>query len=483
MGSTNRSSLAYVAEVTAGTTPATPAFKAIRSTSNTLAGTPTRTTSDEIRADRQVTDQILVDVAAGGQVPIELSYGAFDDFLEAQLQGTWSNNPSIVVVTSDTEISDVSTTTLTVPSGGTAFKAGMLCLLYGFSTAADNGLFRVSSSTATTIVFPAASFTAQAVVNVGAGIRGIGFMGAAADITATANGLASTLLDFTTLGISVGEWIRIGGDLAASQFATAANNGWARVSAVAANAITCDILPAGFGVDAGTGKTIQVFTGDFLTTGTVQRSFTFERQQQDLVAPTYELFKGCQVDKLSLAFKSAAKITGSFDVLGLTAPAATTVRTAGATDVAAPAYGVMNAASNVGKLLEAGAVASLLESLNFDFANNLARETAIGTLGAVNIRDGEVGLGGAISAYFNDASLLNKVLNDTATSLMVRAGRQDGNRESLVIDVPQAKLSGTAPVNAKNNSRMFTGTYSAYRHPVLGYTASISRFPYLPVAA
>lgn len=487
MGSTNRTTLGYVAEVTKGTTPANPPFVAFRHTSDGLALTPSRQASNEIRSDRQVADQILLDLAAAGSIGIELSFAAHDTMIEAAFQGTWSSNPVITVVTIDTEISDVSTTTLTVAAGGAAYKAGMLTYNSGFTTSANNGLFRVASSSGTTIVYPAASFTAEgAQIPVGASVRVVGFQGAAGDlITATASGIADTTVDFTTLGVSDGEWLKIGGDGAGNQFATAANNSWARVAkgGVTAHAITFDVLPVGWGVDAGTGKTVQIFMADFLTNGTTQRAFSFERQQQDIAVPSYETFNGHEVDTFSLDFKSASVITGSFGYTGRGAPAALTTRAAGASDVAAAAYPVLNAAANVGRLMEAGVVTTtLIEELGFDLKNNLARDTAVGTVGAANVRDGEIGLSGTLSAYFGDITLINKVLSDTVTSLMVRAGRSDGNRESILLDIPEVKLSGTAPVSGKNASRMFNGTYDAFRHPTLGYTMSCSRFWYLPVA-
>jgi hypothetical protein len=44
-------------------------------------------------------------------------------------------------------------------------------------------------------------------------------------------------------------------------------------------------VPASWAADAGTSKTIQVFTGDYVKNGITQRSFSIERQQQDLVSP------------------------------------------------------------------------------------------------------------------------------------------------------------------------------------------------------
>src|ERR1700687_4204769 len=94
-GSSSRSKTGYVAETTAGTTPATPAIKNLRVTSSKIAYTPSRVTSNEIRADRQVSDQILTKLAAGGNIDFELSFSAMDDMIQAALQGLWVNAPSV----------------------------------------------------------------------------------------------------------------------------------------------------------------------------------------------------------------------------------------------------------------------------------------------------------------------------------------------------------------------------------------------------
>lgn len=486
MGATNRSATAYVAELTPGITPANPAFKAMRVTSNGLNFEPQRTTSNEIRPDRQITDAPLMELRAGGDIGIELSYAAFDDMFEAAFQGTWAAKPKIIVATEDTEISDLSATTATVSAGGAAFKTGHIVRLTGFPTAGNNKVARVSSSTGTTVVFPAATFAAESdPIPVGAKLQVVGFQGASADlaaVTAGGNGLTSAVLDFTTLGLSNGEWLLLGGSATGDKFATAANNGWVRVSGITQNRLSFDVVPAGWSADVGTGKTLQVFAGDFLTNGVTQRSFTMERQQQDLASPSFEYHRGSQVNSMELTLRAATIITGQFGYLGLDA-IVDTARIAGATDIPAPAFPVLNAASNVGRIAEGGAVIagpSYITELGFNLNNNLERQLAVGVLGAVGIRNGEVNVSGSINAYFGDIALLQKVLNDTETSLFFRAGRQDGDRESILIDIPRVKLSGNAPVTGKNADRMFNGQYQAMRHPTLGITVSAGRFPYLP---
>lgn len=489
MGATNRSKTARVREVTLGITPSNPAFREMRVTSNGLTFDPERKTSEEIRSDRQITDSILTGLQAGGPIGIEMSFEAHDLEFEEALQGTWTrkaerDNAGVAdsVITAATASSD----TYTVLDAAIDFVVGHLVLATGFAQALNNALFRAQASTSgTSVIAPSSPGLADETAPAAAAkLKAVGFEGAAADITATATGLASTLLNFTTLGIQVGEWHKIGGDAVGTQFATAANNAWARVSAVAAGAITYDVLPAGWGVDAGTGKTIQVFFGDFLKNGTTQRSVSIERQQQDLTAPSYEVFKGMQIDTASITFSSGEIAKGSFGYVGMTGTI-DTVRTSGATDVAPAANAVLNASSNVGRIAENGTIISgpsYLTELGFNLKNNLERQRAIGTIGAVGIRNGEIELTGTLNAYFGDTLLQGKVLNDTETSLMWRVGRADGNRLSYVFDVPRAKLTGTSPVDGKNQDRMFNGSYSALRHAALGYTVSIQQFYYLPVS-
>lgn len=481
-GSTSRSKTGYVAEVTPGTTPASPSIQNMRVKSSKVSYTPSRVTSDEIRADRQVPDNILTKFESGGDIDFELSFAGQDDFIQAALQGTWTNNPSIT-----SGISALSTTTLTAGAGaGTPFKAGMLALFAGFTVAGDNGLFGpVSSSTSTTIVFPAATFTGET-PPVGASVRAVGFAGASGDITANASGLLSTALDFTTLGINVGEWHKIGGDGAGNAFATAACNGWARVSAVAAHAITYTNLPAGFTTDAGTGKTIQVFFGDFITNGSTQRSFTIERQQQDLASPTYEYFTGMQVDKFSLPFKASSILAGTMSFVGQGQPNASTTRVSGATDVSAPTYPILNAASHIGELYVNGSPVSgpsYMSEIGLDIANNMQTQFAIGSIGPIGVLDGQFNVTGNFVSYFGDLTEMNLVINDTDTSMMFRAGRKDGNRESILFDVPSMRVSGNSTVDAKNQSRMFNGTYAAKMHATLNYMLGVGRFWYLPTTA
>jgi len=486
--STNRVALAKVRETTFGITPTNPAFKRIRQTSSGLSASPQTEVSAEIRPDRQVTDLILVGIQAGGDIGGELSFRSVDDDFEEALQGTWASKPTIEVATADTEVSDVSATTLTVAAGlGTPFKAGQLALVTGLPTAANNKVAKVTASTGTTIVFPAATFAAETdPIPVGAAVRVVGFAGAAADVaavTAGGNALSSTTLDFTTLGLHVGEWILIGGKAANSFFATAGTNGWARIAAIGANRLSLENVPAGFAADAGTGKSIEIYAGDFLVNGSTQRSNTIERQYLNHSPVTYEYLRGQTLDRLSVNMpaKKPAAYTKSY--VGADAEVLS-ARVGGATDIPAPTYPVLNTSSNVGRIGFGGAALSgpnFVMSAQFEVNNNLRRQDAVGYLGAIGIGDGEFSVTGTLETYFGDSTVYQKVINNTLTSCDLRLGRQDGNKEALLFDFPSIKLSSGSPgVSGKNADVMLSAGFTAIMDAVKGYTMSVGRFWFLP---
>lgn len=490
--STNRTQIAIAREAAFGVVPTNPVFKAQRTTGQpSLSGNPKTVVSEEIRTDRQTPDIILVAIEAGGDIDGELSFFALDDALEEALFSTWGSKPNVVVVSAGVEISALSTTTATVTgTAGSAFLAGLLVLTAFFPTAANNNIIsRVVSNTPTTVVFGASTFTAEtATIPVGAFLRVVGYQGAATDIVAALAGgigsLTSTTIDFTTLGLAVGDWIKVGGTATAMKFATAVDNDWCRISAIAAHTLTFDRIPSGWAADAGTGKTIQIFFGDTMVNGTTERSNTIERQFLDQAATGYEYLTGMELDKLSFNFTSQSKITHKRTYMGASATIGTT-RAAGATDIAPPAYAVLQTSSNVGRLGLGGspvAAPSYMKDLTIDFMNNMRRQTAIGYLAAVGIGEGGFEASGTMNLYFGDTTIYGQILAGTATSFDERIVSSQGNREGYVFDFPTVKFKSGAPtIPGKNNDVMIPNAqWQAIRDVNLGYTCRATRYWWTP---
>lgn len=92
IASTSRSTVAYIAESTFGTTPATPTFKKLRRTNGNLTTKKTTVVSDEVQVDRNVRDELQVAQDVSGSYDLELSYGTLDDILEGVALSAWSSD-------------------------------------------------------------------------------------------------------------------------------------------------------------------------------------------------------------------------------------------------------------------------------------------------------------------------------------------------------------------------------------------------------
>lgn len=84
--------VAYVPETTFGTTPSTPSFQTLRVTSGGLSTSKATEVSQEIRSDKNVTDELQVGQSVSGNYPVEMTYGSFDDLMAAALGGAWSSD-------------------------------------------------------------------------------------------------------------------------------------------------------------------------------------------------------------------------------------------------------------------------------------------------------------------------------------------------------------------------------------------------------
>ena len=464
LGSANLVKVGLVRETTLGTVPATPKWEPMRYTGETLTGAPRTVLSDEIVTGRMVADLTQVGREVGGNIDFEWSYhrfgyGGLDLALEGALCAAWTKTPEKDNDgTADSAITDVAVTTfiITTTAVSPAWAIGMLIRATGFTDAANNRFFRASAGSATSIT-PTTGGATEAAPPGTARVKCIGVQGASGDllaVTAGGNGLTSTALNWTTFGLAVGQWVRIGTEAGGDAFSfvgTAANNGYARISVIAATKLSFDIVPTGWAADTGAGKTIRVFFGDYLRNGTTVLGHSIEKQHTDL-APVYQVLKGMVVNTLTMALASQAIVRGTVGFLGM-GIAVSATRTTGSTDGTAETADVLNAAGNVGRVAENGTALSgvyMLEN-TFNLTNNARQQPAVGGLGAsdpysfVGIALGRMVVSGTARFYFANETLLNKALNSTASSLDWAV--KDAAGHTFLVDVPKVKF-GTASAPA-----------------------------------
>ena len=150
MANGSRHSLYVTPEVTYGTTPNNPPLSLVRITGTTLGLAKDSLQSEEIRSDRQIADFRLGANQVGGDINFELSYGSFDDLLQAVLLSTpWAPAADTGVTTIS-----ASATGYTQGSGdfvASGFAVGQIVDVLGFAGAGANGRMKITAVTPLTM--------------------------------------------------------------------------------------------------------------------------------------------------------------------------------------------------------------------------------------------------------------------------------------------------------------------------------------------
>ncbi|CAO99366.1 hypothetical protein D9623_33610 (plasmid) [Azospirillum brasilense] len=487
MTSSNRVQLAAVVEATIGTTPNTPRMRKARITGESLSYTPTFVDSDEIRADRMTAAPIQVFKESAGGVNVELHYPVPDSVLSNFIASTmfrdWINTPTRYNDgTADSVITDIGTTANTITfATGSAFVVGHLVRNTGFGVSGNNGLFPVTTGGTTSLVSTGASFTAETAPPAEARVKVVGFQGTTGDITATATGLGSTTMNFTTLGISPGMFIKIGGTGTAFRFGTEALNTWVRVTAVTATALTLDHLPSGWATDTGSGKTIRVFFGDWTYNGTAKIGLTIERGFLGQATPTYIVQRGMVANQMQAQVQSRQKINASFDFIGMTGGESATTLDAVPDEAPSPSsYPVMAANVNVGRVNENGSAVSspnYVREVAFTINNNIAGIEAVDSDSFQGHREGECMVSGTINTYFGSDAILARFYAGTQSSLNFRVAK---NSQALVWQFPSITYNSNGNPNAagKNQDVMLNLGWKSSVDSLIGCHVAVQRFDY-----
>ncbi|MBF0560728.1 MAG: hypothetical protein HQL37_01680 [Alphaproteobacteria bacterium] len=249
----------------------------------------------------------------------------------------------------------------------------------------------------------------------------------ASDITLTSSGLSSVTTDFTTLGLAVGQYGRVG------------TYGTARIQAIRAHALTLDCLPLGW--SAGASGTVHFVGADYLTNGTTATSFTLERVHAEVGGGVFD-FSGMRPDHTVIAMRAGRRVQGATVFKGLSATRNTASLSTGA--VLGPLGGeVMDAGASGGVVLyEAGVVTGMIQSAAFTLKSNLKAEKSAVSLGNAGFADGE-GQGlfqfDAVFATTAGTALYDKYLAGTQTSLAALMRDSAGN--AYVVSLPAVRLT------------------------------------------
>jgi hypothetical protein len=380
-------------------------------------------------------------------------------------------------------------------SGLTVFLAKHLLKASGFTVAANNGLKTAVTTAAGKVT------VAETLVNetpsAAAKLEAVGVQFAASDCAMTYSAptltLTTSVFNLTTLGLNVGEWVHIGGDSAASKFATATLFGYARIASIAANAIVFDkvrgLVPA---ADTGTGKTIHLYFQNVIKDETVdtQKSVQWEVQLgSDGVGIQSQIVTGCIGNELTLNMQKKDKLNVDLGFIGIDHQLRTgTQGILAGTRVAAFNESAINNSSDLflGRLTLVDAT-TLSPAQYYGFssesslmiANNATLDEAEGEAGGFDVTLGDFDVTGKITAYFTTVAAISAMrANVSATYDKIYAAQNAG----FVFDLPLVTLGGAIPKIEKNKAIELPIDTQGCVGPN-GYTLLFGFWPYLPTIA
>lgn len=283
----------YIAEeATPGVLPGTPVWREREPNSySDFGGNFTMTTRQPIVHDRQHAKGEVSDNNPAGGWNEDLTPSNMTWLMQGFLLADAREKPSTAPLNGtpvDITGADDALDQYTAASGLNVFLVGHLVLAAGFTNADNNGVNRVTAVAAGALTM-ASPLTEEGSPPADARLTAVGFQFGSGVLTMTVNDdsvfLDTGAIDATTLDLTPGEYIFVGGDDAAMQFAASGNNApfYGRVSAVTADGITLDKTTGVQTTTVGTGKTIQIYFGTVIRNEddcTLIKTRTYHQERQ-----------------------------------------------------------------------------------------------------------------------------------------------------------------------------------------------------------
>lgn len=178
------------------------------------------------------------------------------------------------------------------------------------------------------------------------------------------------------------------------------------------------------------------WTSDVLKVGTTLDSFSLEKKFPD--STTFELFTGCFVNSLSMDISVGSIMTGAIGFLGRQ-PSFSGSQTEATAVTAVNANPIWNGIDHISAITEGGGSITGVQKISLAIDNSVRAQNQLGDIDPVGIAPGTFKLSGAITLYYTSATIINKFLNFTDTSLSFKAG--GASAKNYVFDI--AKVNYT----------------------------------------
>lgn len=489
----NDTNTRYAVEESIGVLPANPVWLPLEPNSfSDFGGNATLVARNPINNSRQRRKGVITDLDASGGLEQDFTQTNLQDILQGFMFADFRRK-------AEQDVSAVAADTMTV-ADGTAFKIGDIVKGADFAETANNVVFDVTGVTGNDLTVPGA------VADTTGRIVCVGTSAAAGDIDVDADGtwpaLVSTTLDFTTLGLSAGEWLFVGGDDAGTSFVTVANNGFKRVSKIEANRLEFDISSAPMATEDGAALSIKLYFGRFLRNEqrdkikrrTYQIERTLGKPDTTDAADQSEYLVGAVPSEFSFNFGTADKAVANLSFVAIDNEQRSADDGPKLGDrPALTDSDLFNTSSDFSEIKmniwtpgaeSPSPLFGYLQEMSVTINNNLSPNKALGVLGAFEVTAGTFQVSGAITAYFTDVAAVQAVRNNSDVTMHAILAKDNAG---VILDLPLVAL-GNGRLNVVIDQPItlplsMDAAEASRINPAVDYTAAFVFFDYLPTMA
>ena len=215
---------------------------------------------------------------------------------------------------------------------------------------------------------------------------------------------------------------------------------------------------------------LNTWSTNVLKVGTTPKFFSIEDYAADI--DQARLFTGMTVSTMGVSLAPNQMVTTTFGMVGKDMTIGAVQKTQTASSGAAP-FDSYSGDIAIGNVASSSAVA-IVTGLDFTLTNSFAPTFVIGDDSAPSLEYGRAEVEGTLTAYFEDASLINRFLNETESELEVSVNDPTGlNAYSFLF--PRIKINSADVGVDGPTSRIISMSFVALYDATEGTNLSITR--------
>jgi hypothetical protein len=214
----------------------------------------------------------------------------------------------------------------------------------------------------------------------------------------------------------------------------------------------------------------NTWSTDTLKVGSTPKYFSIEDAANDIAQ--YRVFTGMSVSSMSVSIAPNQMVATTFSMIGKDMTISGTGKTVDDATIAQP-FDAYSGDVNIGNV--GGATASaIVTSIDFSIDNAMAPTFVVGDDATPFLETGMATVEGTFTAYFEDAALINRFINETETALNVSVDDPTGTN-AYTFTFPKIKINGAdVPVDGQT-SRIITLPFVALYDSTSGTNIQIDR--------